>query len=70
MVAIADGGGKEAGKITKAFADLGYDVALLGDSDEPQTPDRAVLEAAGAKVVLWDEGMALEQRIALDLPWG
>ncbi len=68
-VAIADGGGKEAGKITKAFADLGYDVALLGDSDEPQIPGRAVLEGAGATVILWDGGVALEQRIALDLPW-
>jgi hypothetical protein len=68
-VAIADGGGEEAPRIAKAFADLGYDVALIGDSDKPLNPDRAVLEGAGAKVFLWDGGVALEQRIALDLPW-
>lgn len=68
-VAIADGNGDEAPKIAKAFADLGYDVALFGDSDKPINPDRAVLEGAGAKVILWDGGVALEQRVALDLPW-
>jgi hypothetical protein len=68
-VAIANGNGEEAPKIAKAFADLGYDVALLGDSDKALNPDRAALEGAGAKVILWDGGMALEQRIALDLLW-
>lgn len=46
-VAIEDGGGDEAPKIARAFADLGYDVALLGDSDKAFNPDRAVLEGAG-----------------------
>jgi hypothetical protein len=68
-VALADGGGEEAPKVAKAFADLGYDVALLGDSDKALNPDRAALERAGAKVILWDGGVALEQRVALDLPW-
>jgi putative ATP-dependent endonuclease of the OLD family len=69
-VAIADGGGgNQAPMIAKAFADLGYDVALLGDSDIPLKPHRATLEAAGATVILWDGGVALEQRIVLDLPW-
>jgi ABC-type thiamine transport system ATPase subunit len=68
-VAIADGNGEEAPKIAKAFADLGYDVALLGDSDKPLNPDRAALEGAGAKVILWDGGVALEQRVVLDLPY-
>lgn len=68
-VAIADGGGTEAPKITKAFADLGYDVALLGDSDQPLNPDQATLAGAGAQAFLWDGGVALEQRVALDMPW-
>jgi hypothetical protein len=68
-VAIADGCGAEAPKIAKAFADLGYDVALFGDSDRALNPNPAALEGAGAKVILWDGGVALEQRVALDLPW-
>jgi hypothetical protein len=68
-VAMADGGGTQAAMVAKAFTDMGYDVALLGDSDKPLTPDQTVLEAVGIKVILWGEGMALEQRIANDLPW-
>jgi putative ATP-dependent endonuclease of the OLD family len=68
-LALADGGGSQAAPTAKAFADLGYDVALFGDSDQSLEPDRATLESAGAKVIQWRDGMALEQRIALDLPW-
>jgi putative ATP-dependent endonuclease of the OLD family len=68
-IALADGGGGEAPKIAKSFAQLGYEVALLADSDTPLQPDRQTLESAGVIVLLWEEGVALEQRIALDLPW-
>lgn len=68
-VALADGSGTEAPKIAKAFAELGYDVALLGDSDQPLDPDEATLKTSGVQVFLWDDGFALEQRVAQDLPW-
>ena len=68
-VALADGGGTGAPKVAQAFAQLGYSVAHLGDSDKPLQPDEAVLTSAGVHVLLWDDGVSLEQRIALDLPW-
>ncbi len=48
---------------------LGYPTALLGDSDRDFNPDKATMEASGAKVVLWGGDMALESRLADDLPW-
>jgi len=68
-VALADGGGTEAASVTQTFAYLGYDVALLGDSDVPLNPSVDELKHAGAKVFLWEGGVSLEQRMALDLPW-
>ena len=68
-VALADGGGRAAPNIARAFAQVGYDVALLGDSDVPLDPDAAALESMGVHVVLWGDGMALEERIVQDLPW-
>jgi hypothetical protein len=68
-VGLADGGGTQAPKVGQAFAQLGYSVALLGDSDKPLQPDESVLTSAGVHVLLWDDGISLEQRIALDLPW-
>jgi len=55
--------------VAEAFAKLGYDVALLGDSDQSLVPDPTSLENLGVRVVLWADGMALEQRIVQDLPW-
>lgn len=68
-VALADGGGTEAPKIAQAFAQLGYDVALLGDSDKPLQPEESALVSAGIRVLLWDGGVSLEQRVVLDLEW-
>ncbi|HHL40508.1 MAG TPA: hypothetical protein ENJ37_08375 [Deltaproteobacteria bacterium] len=68
-IALADGGGSEATRVTKALADLSYDVLFLGDSDQPIDPDQNALEQAGVKVLLWDGDTAIEQRIGLDLPW-
>ncbi|MCK4659806.1 MAG: AAA family ATPase [Phycisphaerae bacterium] len=68
-VALADGGGTEAASVAKALADLGYEVVLLGDSDRPLDPDQDTLEAGGTRVMLWDGNVALEERIAHDLPW-
>ncbi len=68
-IALAHGEGTRAPAVAKAFAELGYAVTLLGDSDQPLSPDKAALESAGATVILWDGAVALEQRLALDLPW-
>jgi hypothetical protein len=68
-VALADGGGTEAAFRTGALSVLGYDVTLLADSDCELKPDRQALEAAGAVVLQWTGSCALEERLALDLPW-
>lgn len=68
-MALVDGSGSQAPETAKGLADLQYDVALFGDSDRPLQPDEAALRTAGVSVVLWADGVALEQRIALDLPW-
>lgn len=67
--ALADGGGTDAPSVALAFAQLGYETVLFGDSDRPLVPDRTTLEAAGARVILWNDNLAIEQRITLDLPW-
>jgi len=68
-IALADGGGTEAPKVAKALAGLSYEVCLFGDSDRSIDPDQNALEQAGVSVLLWDGETAIEQRIALDLPW-
>ena len=68
-VALADGSGTEAPGVASGFASLGYDVCLLADSDQPLKPDRNTLEAEGVQVFQWSEGVAIEDRIAFDLPW-
>lgn len=68
-VALADGGGEEAAATALALATLGYECMYLGDSDKPPQPPVAELESAGIVVLLWDGAVALEQRVALDLPW-
>jgi len=67
--ALADGGGTDAPGVALAFAGLGYEVSLLADSDQPLKPNRTALEAAGVEVFQWNDGVAIEERIALDLPW-
>lgn len=68
-VALADGNGTEAPKTALALASLGYDVALLGDSDRPLVPDKTTLESGGVRVIQWADGKTLEERIVQDLPW-
>jgi hypothetical protein len=69
-VTIALGNGHEAPRRALALAELGYDVALLSDSDRPLEPDVGELEAAGVRVIQWEGGTSTEGRLALDLPWG
>lgn len=50
------------------LAALGYDTAFLGDSDAALDPSPLKLRELGVKVVQWAEGLALEQRICMDVP--
>jgi hypothetical protein len=69
-VVFANGGGRtNAPARALALKSLGYDVALLADSDEPIDPDAATLTAAGIPVVQWDGNVSIEGRVALDLPF-
>ncbi|MCA9627994.1 MAG: AAA family ATPase [Myxococcales bacterium] len=64
-VAVVDGGGgTQPAEVAGALHRLGYDVALLIDSDAKAKPSRA----EGAKVLQWPGGMCTEERLALDLP--
>lgn len=47
---------------------VGYDVALLADTDEPIEPDASTLDKAGVVSFLWEGKMSTEQRLMADLP--
>lgn len=70
-IAVADGNGKDrAPQVANALLSLGYDVALLLDSDKP--PNAAALAQArqkGAVIVQWDGNHSTEERMFVDLPW-
>lgn len=64
---VVDGqGGTQPAEIAGHLAALGYDVALLSDSDAKAKLNKA----AGAKVLAWPGGLCTEQRLASDLPPG
>jgi putative ATP-dependent endonuclease of OLD family len=64
-VVVVDGmGGTQPAEIAGHLASLGYDVALLVDSDAKAK----VSKAAGALVLAWPGGVCTEQRLANDLP--
>jgi hypothetical protein len=67
-IALADGGGESASEVARAFADLGYDVALICDSDREVDPSVDDLRTAGVEVITWKGSVAIEERVALDLP--
>jgi len=67
-VEIADGGGSNARDSAIALAGLKYDVAYLGDSDKAKRSDIEKMGAKDVKVVLWDDKLCTEERIARDLP--
>ncbi|RVP23316.1 hypothetical protein CN082_26705 [Sinorhizobium meliloti] len=70
VVAI-DGGGKDNSPlVAEHLRDLGHDVFLLLDSDEP--PNQDALKRAkdkGAVVHQWPDECSTEERLFLDLPW-
>lgn len=64
-VAVADGvGGTQPAELAGKFAALGYQTALLIDSDAKS----GINKAAGAVVLAWPDGKCTEERLALDLP--
>jgi putative ATP-dependent endonuclease of OLD family len=64
-VAVVDGGGgTQPAEIAEHLVSLGYDVALLIDSDAKAK----VGKAAKATVLAWPDGVCTEQRLATDLP--
>lgn len=64
-VAVVDGeGGTQPAVLAGHLATLGYDVALLIDSDA----NAKTSKAAGAVVLAWPGGLCTEQRLATDLP--
>lgn len=64
-VSVVDGGGgTQPAEIAGSLAALGYDVALLIDSDATAKTGKA----AKATVLAWPDGVCTEQRLATDLP--
>ncbi len=68
-VALVNGQGVDSERRAKAFASAGYPTAFFGDSDRVLNPSESELKNAGIKIVAWADGVCLEQRITLDLPW-
>lgn len=64
-VVVVDGlGGTQPAEISGYLASLGYEVALLIDSDAKAKVNRAV----GAQVFAWPQGLCTEQCLANNLP--
>lgn len=64
-VVVVDGlGGTQPAETSGHLAMLGYEVALLIDSDAKAKVNRAV----GAQVLAWPQGLCTEQSLANDLP--
>lgn len=64
-VVVVDGvGGTQPAEISGHLATLGYEVALLIDSDAKAKASRAV----GAEIFAWPRGLCTEQCLAHDLP--
>lgn len=70
VIAIDGGGNATAPVIAEHLLDLGYDVALLLDTDEP-APAELInsVKEKGCTVIEWTGTCSTEQRIFLDVPW-
>lgn len=68
FVAIDGKGRTNAPGIALELKRVGYDVAVLADSDASLEPDAKVLRSAGVLVFVWDGEMSTEQRLFADLP--
>jgi len=64
-VVVVDGlGGTQPAEVSGHLASLGYEVALLIDSDAKSKVNKAV----GTQVLAWPQGLCTEQCLANDLP--
>jgi putative ATP-dependent endonuclease of OLD family len=70
-VGVIDGGGNtKALTMADHLRDLGYEVFVLLDSDEPvEAAEVARVKQKGAMVHEWPDACSLEERIFLDVPW-
>jgi putative ATP-dependent endonuclease of OLD family len=69
-IAVDGGGNASALVIAEHLLDLGYDVALLLDTDQPSPADPiASVKTKGGAVFEWPDTCSTEQRIFLDVPW-
>lgn len=68
---LVEGGGDSAPQRAFDMAKLGYETCLILDSDKLSevSPDIQTLITSGVTVIYWDGDVAIEERIALDLPW-
>lgn len=65
-------GASKIKEIAETLKALGYDVAVLADSDEPvQFSDQHAQELRNAGIVVakWDGALSIEERVFADLPW-
>lgn len=72
-VALFDANGaSKIREIAENLKTLGYDVAVLVDSDAPaefSDADAQALRDAGVTVVKWNDAFSIEERVFADLPW-
>lgn len=68
--ALAKGGGSTAPQIAMKLAGLGFQTALLRDSDVQLDPEVSTeLARCHVEVLAWEGSVCTEERIALDLAW-
>ena len=71
---VIEGGGSAAIGRAQVLSDLGYPCCLLLDSDltgneQKKTEDKlSILKGKGVKVIQWNDGMCIEERLFSDLP--
>jgi len=70
VIAIDGGGIPEALNIAEHLLDLGYEVALLLDTDKAPPEDQiACVQTKGGTIFKWQDTSSTEERIFLDVPW-
>ena len=65
-------GGSKIKDVAETLIALGYSVAVLADSDEPDQfsdADAEDLRQAGITVAKWNDALSIEERVFADLPW-